>query len=191
MDWLSRCVIGLVFTVASMASLRGGLARSSVGRRARFPFSPQPLRLGPRVDALFRPPFLFGPDIVQRTMVEKAKRHRPLVADLAPHRSWLRESQMMRLTGGASAYKARQGRHELQMRRVSHPFRRGKEQLRFVDCLLLPSLNVFRGSLQPPPALLIKLLEHVGIVGSVHRPEFRPDGPQTCHRRRIASPEGF
>jgi DNA recombination protein Rad52 len=84
-------------TMASLRAvrpeLRGGLPHDTVGCRACFSFSPEPFCLGFSVDALFRPPFLFGPDIVQRTMVQKAKRHRPLVADLAPHRSRLREAR--------------------------------------------------------------------------------------------------
>src|ERR1700732_3245801 len=99
---------------------------------------------------------------MQGAMVEKAKRHRPFVADLAPHRSRLSESQVVRMTGRAAADKAGEGGNDLQMPCISHPSRRCEEQLRFVDCLF-QSVNWFRVSLQSSNALLIELLEHVGI----------------------------
>ena len=66
-------------------------------------------------------------------MMTTAQRHRELVADLAPERTRLRKTQMMRIGGRAATDQAGLLHHEAKVLTVAQPTWLGMVQFAFVD----------------------------------------------------------
>src|SRR5262249_4883080 len=63
-------------------------------------------RLDPGVDPPLIPPVLLTANVMRRAVMEKAKRHGPLIADLTAHRPRLDKAQMVRMRRSAAANEA-------------------------------------------------------------------------------------
>jgi hypothetical protein len=95
--------------------LFGVFADASFMSPAALRFMPQPLRLGLRINPVLFPPRLLRPDIMERSVMKQAKRHRSFVTRLARQRARLCELEMMRLARCSTANKTGQGGNELEV----------------------------------------------------------------------------
>ena len=103
----NRARAGLVS--ARVAALFSTLRDFSFTSPAPLRFLPQPLRLNRRIDPVLFPPLLFRADIMERSVMKQAKRHRPFVARLARQRARLRKPGVMRLARRPRKFSAVKG----------------------------------------------------------------------------------
>src|SRR5438132_13163631 len=87
----------LVLLSARVAALFSTLRDFSFTSAAALRFAPKPLCLTLGIDPVLSPPLLFRADIMERSVMKQAKRHRPFIARLARQRARLGKLEMMRL----------------------------------------------------------------------------------------------
>ena len=97
------------------SSLFGALWHIGFMSPAALRLMPQPLRLALRINPVLFPPRLLRPDIMERSVMKQAKRHRSFVTRLARQRARLCELEMMRLARCSTANKTGQGGNELEV----------------------------------------------------------------------------
>ena len=73
---------------------------------ARMPASPELPSLGFGIDIFDLPPFFLVPRIMQRAVMNGAKRHGPFIADFASQCAGLRKAQVMGVAWAAAAEEA-------------------------------------------------------------------------------------